>query len=362
MKKHITIIATIMLFLFASPESFAQGNISGYSLNSLTGQTITAYSDLFVFNTQMETNRIVAFSDLFTFDTRDEEVGRLVAYSSLFTFDTRDEQVGRLVAYSDLFTFDTRDSEIGRVVAYSDLFTFDTRDEEVGRVVAYSDLFTFDTRDEEVGRLVAYSDLFTFDTRDVEEGPIVAYSDYFTFNTQPADSIVGLSDLFVFNTMPTEFLVSVTINPETGGTVTGTGTYEVDAEVTLEAIPEEGYEFLNWTDEDDNELSEELVYTFTMPSEEVSLNANFQNVVSVVDLEDIELVIYPMPANSKFHIESDHVMERVILFSSTGQIIKLVDMEAMETELDISNLQVGNYFIQIHFQDQITTRQVQVVR
>ncbi|OQB25170.1 MAG: Internalin-A precursor [Firmicutes bacterium ADurb.Bin182] len=44
-----------------------------------------------------------------------------------------------------------------------------------------------------------------------------------------------------------DFRVRVTVAPEKGGTVTGAGSYNYGEEVTLTAIPNEGYVFVKWT-------------------------------------------------------------------------------------------------------------------
>jgi hypothetical protein len=67
---------------------------------------------------------------------------------------------------------------------------------------------------------------------------------------------------------------TVTVLAE-NGTVTGTGSYEVGDLVTLEAIAEEGYVFVNWTDGEDV-VSTENPYTFIMPAEIVELTADFE--------------------------------------------------------------------------------------
>ena len=67
--------------------------------------------------------------------------------------------------------------------------------------------------------------------------------------------------------------IAVTINPEEGGTVAGGGVYDVGEIVTLEAIPNEGYTFVNWT-ENGEEVSTEAIYSFTVSGDR-DLVANF---------------------------------------------------------------------------------------
>ncbi len=64
-----------------------------------------------------------------------------------------------------------------------------------------------------------------------------------------------------------------TPKPSGGGTITGSGVYDLGSEVTLRAEPSPGFEFVNWT-EGGNVVSENPTYTFTVTSDRY-LEANF---------------------------------------------------------------------------------------
>ncbi|MCR5660406.1 MAG: T9SS type A sorting domain-containing protein [Bacteroidales bacterium] len=67
--------------------------------------------------------------------------------------------------------------------------------------------------------------------------------------------------------------IIATANPEEGGSVTGAGEYVFGTECTLTAIPNEGWTFVNWT-ENGNEVSTEASYIFTVMGDR-NLVANF---------------------------------------------------------------------------------------
>ena len=69
------------------------------------------------------------------------------------------------------------------------------------------------------------------------------------------------------------YAVTATVNPAEGGTVTGAGTYSHGANVTLTATANNGYHFVNWT-ENDAEVSTDASYSFTFTSAR-NLVANF---------------------------------------------------------------------------------------
>ncbi|MCR5462513.1 MAG: InlB B-repeat-containing protein, partial [bacterium] len=68
--------------------------------------------------------------------------------------------------------------------------------------------------------------------------------------------------------------VSVTKNIETAGTITGTGKYDYASNVTLEATPSEGYNFIGWY-KGTEFVSNKATYTFTMPNEALTYEARF---------------------------------------------------------------------------------------
>jgi len=67
--------------------------------------------------------------------------------------------------------------------------------------------------------------------------------------------------------------ISASSMPEDGGTITGDGIYSIGGEVTLTAIPAEGYHFVNWTEEGIVVFTD-AVYVFTATGDR-ELVANF---------------------------------------------------------------------------------------
>lgn len=75
--------------------------------------------------------------------------------------------------------------------------------------------------------------------------------------------------------------VTLHVNPEESGKVTGGGNYSDGENVTVQAIPNIGFDFINWTDDEDNEVSDQLTHTFTL-TEDVELTANFSKKVYTI--------------------------------------------------------------------------------
>ena len=89
--------------------------------------------------------------------------------------------------------------------------------------------------------------------------------------------------------------LSIKVEPQEGGVVEGMGTYESGSDVTITATANDGYTFLNWTD-DDQVISNETEFVYTMPPRDVMLTANFivkdgtTGVVSDIDGNEYETI------------------------------------------------------------------------
>ena len=92
------------------------------------------------------------------------------------------------------------------------------------------------------------------------------YSFYVTENT-----------ICVANFAQGTYTVTATANPTEGGSVIGAGTYSEGTDVTLKAIANEGYKFLNWT-ENGTVVSNQASYTFVISSNR-NLVANFEEII-----------------------------------------------------------------------------------
>ncbi len=72
------------------------------------------------------------------------------------------------------------------------------------------------------------------------------------------------------------YSVNVSVVPDGTGWVNGSWEYQEGEEVTLDAWPEFGYVFVHWTDQDDNILSTDNPYTFTMSGNDLYIKAVFE--------------------------------------------------------------------------------------
>jgi len=96
------------------------------------------------------------------------------------------------------------------------------------------------------------------------------------YETVEGDVFVD-DDMTIEITMEVEtFNLTLNSNPEEGGDVEGEGEYYYNQEVTIIAIANDGWGFVNWTCEDGEEISDKAEFEYTMPAEDISLTANFE--------------------------------------------------------------------------------------
>lgn len=87
------------------------------------------------------------------------------------------------------------------------------------------------------------------------------------------DDGTGTDEFTAYSTVAS-YSISASVNPNGGGTVSGTGSYNYGASCTVSATASTGYDFVNWT-ESGSTVSSSSSYTFTV-SQARTLVANFE--------------------------------------------------------------------------------------
>jgi uncharacterized repeat protein (TIGR02543 family) len=111
------------------------------------------------------------------------------------------------------------------------------------------------------------------------DGVVVSTDNPYIFN-MPAN------DIFITAHFVNEGTILYTLNlnssPLAGGNLTGAGEFAEGESVTINAIPNSGYAFVNWTDQLSAVFASNSQHTFNMPANDLTLNANF------IDNSDVE--------------------------------------------------------------------------
>ena len=138
--------------------------------------------------------------------------------------------------------------------------------------------------------------------------------------------------------------ITATVNPENAGTVTGAGTYKEIETVTLTATANEGYKFLNWT-EDGTIVSNEAKYLF-MATKDRNLVANFVSTEGIDELSSA-FNLYPNPANDRLYIDSKVKINEVVIYDVYGRSQQSTVNSQQSLSIDVSNFNSGIYFVKI---------------
>lgn len=154
-----------------------------------------------------------------------------------------------------------------------------------------------------------------------------------------------------YNGSPCQVIYSVNanVNPNEGGTIEGTGKYNEGAQVVLKANPNDGYEFINWT-ENDTIFATEPVLSFSAEKTR-TLKANFRLTDDLKPESGLELVFYPNPASTFLKIDGLQAFARsyvyVDIYCIDGQKLISKRMPDNCQTIDISDLPHGIYIIRV---------------
>ena len=153
--------------------------------------------------------------------------------------------------------------------------------------------------------------------------------------------------------------VNIIISPSETGIVTGAGYYVENEIVSLEAIPNEGYMFMNWTDTLGNELSVEEEFSFFMPQEDKYIVAVFKDFEKIVEqvFSAEKVLIYPNPAADKINVSIDDYfgIVNIKLINTLGNVVfeepEIHVRGSITREFNFELFTLGLYFMKIESKD-----------
>lgn len=120
----------------------------------------------------------------------------------------------------------------------------------------------------------------------------------------------------------TQYTVNVEADPSEGGTVSGSGTFDENSEVTVVATANENYDFVKWVDSSnpDTTLSSQSSYSFTV-IKDITLKAIFRHKqVSIqVSCDNKGLVGFDGEANSTSETKTVNKGDQVTIFAKPNE-------------------------------------------
>ena len=143
--------------------------------------------------------------------------------------------------------------------------------------------------------------------------------------------------------------ITVTSDNESMGTVSGGGEYEVGTEITITAIPNEGYHFVTW-----NDGNTDNPRTITV-TEDATYIASFEEGVGIESRDMLsELAFYPNPTSGIITFNRSDIM-KVEVLDAMGRMVAVYENAYT---IDISKLVKGYYAMRITTAEGVAVRKV----
>jgi uncharacterized repeat protein (TIGR02543 family) len=148
-----------------------------------------------------------------------------------------------------------------------------------------------------------------------------------------------------------------------GGTITPSGTIAVPhgASQAFEIVPNTGYEIAD-VFVDDVSVGAVTSYTFTDVDSNHTIQASFQLLTGISDLDEIVLRVFPNPVKDFLTIEANVMILQIRVIDLLGKELRKETVNGFRHELDVSAFQPAIYFLQVLSKDGTKTVRIQVVR
>ena len=193
---------------------------------------------------------------------------------------------------------------------------------------------------------------YTFD-RWTENEVEVSTDERYTFTVTSDRTLVAQFSIMAYD-------INVTAEPNEGGTVSGSGSYNYGESCTITATANEGYVFIEWT-KDDIQVSTDSCYTFTVTASETYV-AHFHLVDDNVEEHVATSQIFPNPFTSSVSIKSEKTIKSISVYDIYGRLVKEQIVSDMEIELDMSDLSNGAYLLQLDYGDSRSVHRIMKIR
>jgi hypothetical protein len=107
--------------------------------------------------------------------------------------------------------------------------------------------------------------------------------------------------------------------------------------------------------------SNDQTYSMQNTNEEQQQKAK-SSPTGVEEVNNNNLVVYPIPANNTFNVKGLDSQSQITLMNYVGQVIETKNANTAETQLNVSNVPAGNYIMVIKTGDVTTNRMVSVIK
>ena len=158
-------------------------------------------------------------------------------------------------------------------------------------------------------------------------------------NTQIQVHFIGTSE--------TQYDLTLSVNG-TGDIQPAEGTYYLkkDETIILNAIiVDPQWQFVNWTNADQVEVSDLEQFTFTMPGHNFELVANFEHTTDIIHSKISDLKVYPNPFKDLITIKNVQTVKSLVITNLLGQVILEKKLNEQDTFIKTDNFEQGLYIL-----------------
>lgn len=141
-------------------------------------------------------------------------------------------------------------------------------------------------------------------------------------------------------------LLTVLVEPEGAGEITGAGEYNFESDVFVSAIANDNFKFTAWTDPNQQILSMDAEYSFEMPDNDLVIIANFMDISNINSEKTFTPEVYPNPFSDVLNVDNQDQIERIKINTITGHTVLDVKVTS-NGNINTSNLPSGFYIIEI---------------
>ncbi|MBK7215019.1 MAG: T9SS type A sorting domain-containing protein [Bacteroidales bacterium] len=193
----------------------------------------------------------------------------------------------------------------------------------------------------------------------------------YQMDDEPGMAVAGDMDPFAENSMQRVDLqymlpvplvdILLTADPPEGGNVFGPGEVFYGTMTSIEAVPFDGWEFVNWTSE--NVVFSTSAYITFQALWNYNLVAHFRLIQSLPALQSNEIKLFPNPANTLVNIRIPEAyaqeVDEITLMDMNGipQLTQLVKTTAL-IQLSLDGIAPGVYIAELRFKDGSRVRKV----
>ncbi len=164
----------------------------------------------------------------------------------------------------------------------------------------------------------------------------------------------GYGNELTFSTVEMYYTMTFVSNSSEGGIASlaagqSEGPFPAGALVNIQAIANEGYQFVEWT-LNGVTISTEADYTYTMPAENISLTAVF-SIANNIDISSLyDMCAYPNPFYDQIYLKNVTGKLKVEVTNIQGHKIYVKQLNG-NYKINTSQLVPGIYFIRLEYND-----------